>query len=78
MKIRGGIWRNEPAVANALVKAGHVIGYEVVGGGAGYTSPPTVQVPGIKDVAATVKLSFSQKFESNGSVSAIAISPKPK
>jgi hypothetical protein len=39
------LWKNRPAVANALVKNGVVTGYEIVDGGAGYTAPPTVTVP---------------------------------
>ena len=44
-------------------------------GGAGYTTPPTVTVPGVKGAAATVKLAFGKLFESNGSVVAITIAP---
>lgn len=67
------LWKNTPAIANALVKDGAVTGFEIVSGGAGYTSPPTVTVPGISGVTAKVELAFGKKFETNGSVSAIKL-----
>lgn len=67
------LWRNKPAVANALVKNGVVTGFEVVDAGAGYTTPPTVSVPGVAAVTAKVELSFGKKLERNGSISAITI-----
>jgi hypothetical protein len=60
VKSRGELWHTKPAVVNALVKEGHVIGYEILNGGSGYSSPPSVSVPGIEGVVATAKLSFSQ------------------
>jgi hypothetical protein len=70
---RGGLWRNKPAVANALVKDGAVIAFEVVSGGSGYSSPPTVTVPGIKTGDVKVTLSYGKDLEKNGSVSTIAM-----
>ncbi len=71
---RGGLWKNTPASANALVKDGAVIGYEVVSGGAGYTTAPAVSVPGIKAVAApTVEIRFGKDLESNGAVAALRL-----
>jgi hypothetical protein len=70
---RGNMWKNQPATANALVKNGAVIGYEITGGGYGYTAPPTVSVPGIAGATAKVELSFGKDFETNGSVSAITV-----
>ena len=52
-------------------KSGAVIGYEITGGGAGYTTRPSVSVSGIAVAAAKVELTFGKDFESNGSVSAI-------
>ena len=67
------LWKNTPAVANALVKNGVVTGFEIVSGGAGYTTPPTVTVPNISGVNAKVELAFGKKFETNGSVSSIKL-----
>jgi len=69
----GGIWKNTPATANALVKNGAVVGYEITSGGAGYTTPPTVSVPNIKAAAPRVDLSFGKDMETNGAVSAISV-----
>jgi len=70
---KGGIWKNQPATANALVKDGAIVGYEVTAGGYGYTTPPTVSVPSIKGATAKVTLLFGKNFTTNGAVSAIAI-----
>ena len=74
---RGNIWRNKPAVANALLKDGHVTGFEIVDAGAGYTSPPTVSVPGVTGVNAKVQLSFGLVLETNGAVSSITVAKDP-
>jgi len=70
---RGGLWTNRPAVANALVKNGVVIGYEIVQGGAGYSSPPTVSVPNLRTGTAAVKLAFGKNLATNGSIVAIML-----
>lgn len=70
---RGNIWRNTPAQAEALVKNGAVIGYEITDGGAGYSSLPVVSAPGIEDTKAQVKLEFNRDFDSNGSVSSVTV-----
>lgn len=70
---RGGVWKNQPATANALVRNGAVIGYEITSGGYGYTTPPTVSVPGFAGAVAKVELAFGKDFETNGSVSAITV-----
>lgn len=67
------LWRHQPAVANALVKDGAVIGYEVVDGGAGYSSTPAVTVPGVKTGVVKVSLSYGKDLEKNGSVATIAV-----
>lgn len=70
---RGKLWRVSPAVANALVQDGKITGYEIVSGGAGYTSPPIVSVPNMPDAKPTATLAFGKALETNGSVSAITI-----
>jgi len=67
----GGIWKNTPAAANALVKNGAVVGYEITNAGAGYTTPPSVSVPGVQGATAKVELSFGKIMETNGSVASI-------
>ncbi len=70
---RGNLWKVTPATANALVKNGAVIGYEITGGGAGYSTPPSVSVAGFAGAAAKVELAFGKDFETNGAVSAITV-----
>lgn len=65
------LWRNKAAAANALVKDGAVVGYEIIDGGYGYTTPPAVHVPGLGGAATKVTLSYGKDFETNGAVSAI-------
>ncbi|MDR3406860.1 MAG: hypothetical protein P4L99_30525 [Chthoniobacter sp.] len=67
------MWPTAPAVANALVQNGVVTGYEIVSGGFGYSSPPTVSVPNVKTAPAKVELSFTKDFETNGAVSKITV-----
>ena len=71
---RNSLWTNQAAVANALVKDGSVIGYEIVSGGFGYSSTPTVSVPNIKGAIAKLELAYGKEMEKNGSVSAINVS----
>jgi len=42
-------------------------------GGYGYTTPPTVSVPGIAGAAAKVELAFGKDFETNGRVAEITV-----
>jgi len=71
---RGEMWRTKPAAADALVKDGAIIGYEITSGGSGYSSVPTVSVPGINGATARVELSYGKDFATNGAVSAITSS----
>lgn len=69
----GGLWKTTPATANALVKNGSVVGFEITSGGAGYTTAPKVTVPNFKIPAVNVDLSFTKDLATNGAVTAIAL-----
>ena len=71
----GGIWKHQEAVANALVKEGGIVGFEITSGGYGYTTPPTASVPGLGQVNLQAKLSYGKDMETNGAVSKISVSP---
>jgi len=73
VRSHGEMWPTKEAVANALVVNGVITSYEIVSGGFGYTTSPTVSVPHMKAEALQVELSFSKDFGSNGSVSAIKV-----
>nr|MDQ2730055.1 hypothetical protein [Armatimonadota bacterium] len=75
---RGEMWPTVPAVAYALVKDGTVVRFAVTKGGAGYSSPPTVTIPGVNNVVAKAQLLFSQSSNTNGSVAAIMFAPAPR
>jgi hypothetical protein len=72
MRSKGQMWKTKEAVANALVKDGVVVGYEIVDGGAGYSSPPKVAVPGVTNLPSPkVELSFSKDLAKNGVIASI-------
>ena len=70
---RGEMWPTNPATAYALVQNGAVTGFTITSGGAGYSSPPSVSVPGTNGLNASVELMFSRNFAENGSVKAITV-----
>jgi hypothetical protein len=73
MRSNGEMWKTRNAVANALVKDGVVTAYEIIDGGAGYSSPPSVSVAGVKATPAKVELSFGKDLAKNGAVASIMI-----
>ena len=77
VRSRGEMWPTKPAVAYAEVKDGKIVRFVVTKGGAGYSSPPAVTVPGY-DVATKVELSFGKKLETNGAVKSIMIVTEKK
>ncbi len=70
---RGELWRHRPAVAYAVMRDGAVVRFDVVDGGAGYTTPPTATVDGRPDVAVTATLAFGTDLQTNGSVASLAV-----
>jgi hypothetical protein len=75
---RGELWPTKPAAAYAEVQGGKIVRFVVTKGGAGYTSPPSVSVPGFEATSVKVELSFGKKLESNGAVKAITLVSKEK
>ncbi|MEA3212580.1 MAG: hypothetical protein QOE70_5637 [Chthoniobacter sp.] len=74
---RGGLWTHKEATADALIKGSAIVGYEVTNGGSGYSSAPTVSVPGHPEATAQVELTFGKNLETNGAVAALT-TPKAK
>jgi hypothetical protein len=72
---RGELWPVQPATANALVRNGVVTGYEIISGGSGYTSPPTVTVANVTGAPAAAELSFGKDLKLNGAIAAIKVAP---
>jgi len=73
VRSHGEMWPTKDAVANAIVQNGVVTGYEIISGGYGYSSAPTVTIPNVKAAPAKVELAFNKEFEANGSVSKITV-----
>lgn len=69
----GRLWPTKPASIIALVKNGEVISFEVIDGGSGYTSIPSLSVPGVKCPPVTVRLQFGTDLRSNGSIGSVTI-----
>lgn len=78
VRSHGEMWPTQPAVANALVQNGVVSGFEIVSGGYGYSSTPTVTVPNVKSAPTKVELAFGANFDVNGSVSKITLGADQK
>jgi hypothetical protein len=68
---RHEIWPTQPAVAYAMVQNGKIVGYEIVNGGAGYSSNPNITVPGFPDHA-LAELAYGKSVEKNGSIRSIS------
>ena len=73
VRSRNELWTNKPAVANALLKNGVVIGFEIVRGGAGYSSPPTISVPNLRNGTVVAKLAFGRTLTTNGSIASLTL-----
>jgi len=46
---------------------------DVVEAGSGYSSPPSVEVPGFAGIRARVELKYGSEFKTNGSVAAVTV-----
>jgi hypothetical protein len=69
----GRLWPTKPASIIATVKNGEVISFEVIDGGSGYTSIPSLSVAGAKCPPVTVHLQYGQDLRSNGSIGSVTI-----
>jgi hypothetical protein len=72
---KGEMWRTTPAAGYATVRNGVVTGFTITDPGSGYSSPPTVSIPGMTNVSLTTTLSFSTDLEKNGSIKEIKVNP---
>jgi len=68
---RNELWPTQPAVAYAMVQNGKIVCYEIVNGGSGYSSNPTITVPGFRGQAVT-ELAYAKSFKKNGSIRSIS------
>lgn len=72
---RGETWPTTSAKAVAIIENGKVARFEITEGGAGYSSPPRVAVPGFPHLRVKVTVSYGKDFKTNGGVTAIDVLP---
>jgi hypothetical protein len=70
---RGQMWRNTPATATATIRDGTVVAITITNPGAGYSSVPTISVPGARKFNAAVTVAFGTDFEKNGSIASVTL-----
>jgi hypothetical protein len=70
---RGQMWRNTPATATATVRDGAVVAITITNPGSGYSSVPTISVPGARKFNAAVTVAFGTDFEKNGSIASVML-----
>jgi hypothetical protein len=70
---RGQMWRHRAAAGYATVRDGAITGFTLTDAGSGYTSAPTVTVPGFERVAVRATVAYGTDMERNGSVSGLSL-----
>ncbi len=68
----GETWPHTPATATATLENGVVTRFIITNPGAGYTSLPTVTVPGAENLRVLVTISYTTDFKTNGAVTELA------
>ncbi|MFL5843368.1 MAG: hypothetical protein ACJ762_01660 [Solirubrobacteraceae bacterium] len=68
----GETWPHRAAVIRARMSGGEVVGFTIVRAGSGYTTAPTVTVPGHPTLKVRVRIAFSKRFARNGRVVQVA------
>lgn len=69
----GETWKQSPAEIQATITEGKVTGFKIVNAGAGYSSPPTVTIPGYPNVQTRVTLEYGTNLTTNGRISSVEI-----
>jgi hypothetical protein len=69
----GELWTHAEAKGYAVVQEGAVKDIVITSGGAGYSSPPTVSVPGMKDVKTTAIISYGEELKTNGAIKEVKV-----
>ncbi|MFT5849452.1 MAG: hypothetical protein ACI9H6_000260, partial [Patiriisocius sp.] len=67
------VWQIEKAELTATVVNGTVTDVQIVNGGSGYLSEPTISIEGIGELSADVTLHFSEDLTVNGSIESITL-----
>ena len=69
----GELWTHRPAKLGAILTDEKLTSIEILDGGSGYSSTPTVSISGIKGIKATAVISFGKNLKTNGSITEITL-----
>ena len=69
----GRLWPISTAAAYVTLAGGKVSSIEVSDGGAGYSTAPTISVPGHPEISLKATLAFGKDLKKNGVISGIAL-----
>jgi hypothetical protein len=69
----GELWRHRPARATAVVRDGRVVSVRLLDGGAGYSSTPTVTVPGASSATVRATVSYGTDLATNGAITRLEV-----
>jgi hypothetical protein len=67
------MWTYKPAQATAIIEHGVVTGFNLVEAGAGYSTPPRIEVAGHPGVKVEATLVFSKDLKTNGSIRTLEV-----
>ena len=68
-----GLWRHTPATVTATIQNGVVTRFTIINAGAGYTTAPTITIPGQPGLKVIATLSFGPDLARNGSLQEIKL-----
>ncbi len=69
----GGLWPHRNARATARVRNGRIVSLKLVDGGTGYSSTPTVTVPGVPSAKVRATVGYGTDLDSNGAITRLRI-----
>ncbi|WP_139228528.1 hypothetical protein [Planctomicrobium piriforme] len=75
---RGELWPTKSAKAFAVIDNGRLLGFEVLNGGSGYSSAPTVSIPGHNNLFVNIDIAYGREFGTNGSITSITLAELKK
>jgi hypothetical protein len=69
----GALWAHKAATARAVVRNGKLVSVTLLGGGAGYSSAPTVTVPGAPGAVVKAVVGYGTDLSGNGAVTTLKV-----
>lgn len=68
----GELWQHRDATATATIRNGKVVSVTLVDGGAGYSSTPTVTVPGVRSASIRATVAYGTDLSTNGAIARLS------